>query len=418
MKKPAGYLLALAALSVLMLRLADLDLAPFIFDEPQFLDAARAQLTTGQWRSASPLGGTLGIHYGPTVFWFYGLVQLVFGEAARINIIAMCVMLTAAHLGLAWGLARLFNGGLLLFGAVLLWIASSPYQFFWSRLAWDQMVNVCASWGVFVLCVSRRLAWVATATLGLILGLGISSHLMILPFVAAVFVAVLVEQRREPKRLLAALGILVAGILLVNIPYLSYLARTGIRLNPSAGFSKEALGAYLLQPVRASTPWGIEYFFDQDWSEFWDGLGDIRVFYSAAWLPLAFAAIVAALGIAASLRHPEARVRRVALLAALVWLGALVAASRSVEPHPHYQFASWWTIPFGVGAALSWASERRSPVLGAVAIGAGLLVVSNVLFNLEWMRFVREKGGTRGIHYSTPIGLQEQAIRTICADPS
>jgi len=100
MKKLSGYLLALAAIGVLMLRLVDLDLASFILDEPQFLDAARAQLSTGQWRSASPLVETLGLHYGPTVFWFYGLVQSVFGDAARTNITAMCLMLTVAHLAL------------------------------------------------------------------------------------------------------------------------------------------------------------------------------------------------------------------------------------------------------------------------------------------------------------------------------
>ncbi len=100
MRKLWGYLLALAAIGVLMLRPVDLDLASFILDEPQFLDVARAQLSTGQWRSASPLVETLGLHYGPTVFWFYGLVQSVFGDADRTNITAVCLMLTVAHLAL------------------------------------------------------------------------------------------------------------------------------------------------------------------------------------------------------------------------------------------------------------------------------------------------------------------------------
>jgi hypothetical protein len=418
MQKLSGYLLALAAIGVLTLRLVDLNLASFILDEPQFLDAARAQLTTGQWHSASPLVGTLGLHYGPTALWFYGLVQSVFGYTARTNITAMCLMLTVAHLALASGLAWLFRGGPMLFGAVLLCIASSPYQFFWSRLAWDQMTNVGASWSLFVFCLPGRLTWLSAAPLGLILGLSISSHLMILPFVAAVFAVFIVELRRKPIRLVGATGVMIAGIVLVNIPYLSYLAHTGIRVNPSPGFSKAILAEYLLQPVRVSTTWGIEYFFDQDWRDFWDWLGNVRAFYSPSWLSLAFAAHLTALGVTVSLRHPKTRVRRVALLAVLVWLGALVPAVRSIDPHPHYQFATWWIVPFGAAAALSWASQRRSTILSAVAIGGGLLIVSNVLFDIEWMRFVRERGGTRGIHYSTPVGLQEKAIRAICASPS
>jgi hypothetical protein len=412
-------LLAAAAIAVLLFRLANLDLASFILDEPQFLDAARGQLSSGHWRNASPIVGTQGLRYGPTVFWFYGLVHAVFGPGARTSIAAMCLLLVVSHFALAWGLSRALQGGLALFGAVLVWIASSPYQFFWSRLAWDQMANVCTSWAVFILCLPTHLTWPVVLPLGLVLGLGISSHLMVVPFVAAVFAVGFIELRGEPKRLFGILTLLMFGIFLANVPYLTYVTSANIQLNPSPGFSIPILGEYLLQPVRAATTWGIEYFFDQDWPDFVAWLGTRSRLYWTASAALVFVAIVAASGVLLALRHPAPQVRRIALLALVVWIGApIYFASRSIDRHPHYQFATWWIVPFGIASALCWSQQRWKPLFGVLASGCAVVVVSNVAFNLDWMAYIRERGGTRGIHYSTPIGLQEQAILAICAVPS
>src|SRR3712207_7521148 len=54
-----------------------------------------------------------------------------------------------------------------LFRSLLALVASSPYQFFWSRLAWDQMVNVCASWMVVLLCLPGPLGRWRLLLLGL-----------------------------------------------------------------------------------------------------------------------------------------------------------------------------------------------------------------------------------------------------------
>jgi len=55
-----GKLLAVAgALAMLAYRFANLDLAVFVLDEPQFLEAARRQIHSGHWLSASPLVGNL-----------------------------------------------------------------------------------------------------------------------------------------------------------------------------------------------------------------------------------------------------------------------------------------------------------------------------------------------------------------------
>src|SRR5437016_8864613 len=94
-------LAATAAVGLLLFRFANFDLIPFINDEPQFLEGARQQLVTSSWRSVSTLVGNQGVPYGPTAFWFYGLIHALFGPAPEIHIFAMCLLLTLAHLMLA-----------------------------------------------------------------------------------------------------------------------------------------------------------------------------------------------------------------------------------------------------------------------------------------------------------------------------
>src|SRR5258705_5406796 len=100
-----------AARGLLGYRFWDVGLPPFARDEPQFLRAASEQLRTGHWLSANPLYGNLGLRYGPTAFWFYGVEQALLGPDPRVAIVAMGLTVTLAHLGLAFALWRLFGGG-------------------------------------------------------------------------------------------------------------------------------------------------------------------------------------------------------------------------------------------------------------------------------------------------------------------
>src|SRR5262249_36186269 len=150
-------------------------------DEPFFLQAAREQLYTGHWAKTSPIYGSQSFRYGPSVLWFYGVVQWLFGPQPQVAIAAMCAAMGLAHIALAAGLARLFGGGVLLFAVLLAFIGSSPFQFIWSRLAWDQLVNVAAGWAVFWLCAREKLRPRALLPLGLVFGFAISSHPMVLP---------------------------------------------------------------------------------------------------------------------------------------------------------------------------------------------------------------------------------------------
>ncbi|HET9450141.1 MAG TPA: hypothetical protein VFO83_04640, partial [Aggregicoccus sp.] len=416
-------LLSLAALGLavaaLGYRLANLDLAPFILDEPQFLAAATEQLRTGRWLRASPLVGTQGVTYGPSVLWFYGAVHALLGPSPERSILAMCLLVTASHLALALALARLLRGGVLLAALLVGLLAASPYQFFWSRLAWDQLVNVCAAWALVLLATQAPLGAARSLALGLVLGVAVSSHLMVLPLVALVLAGLAWELRTEPRRLLRTLALLAAGLLAVNLPYLGYLAAHPPPALPPPRGSLQLLGVHLLQPARVATLWGIDYFFDGDWGRFLAGSALARTLHAAS-LPLLAALLLAsAAGLGVALRSSERGTRRVALLAVLTWLGyGAFYALRGLEPQPHYQFPTGWVLPFGLAAGVQ-ALRGYRPRLGGLAVGAlAALACVQLAFIGGWMHFIREGGGTRGVHYATPLALQQQALAAACSASS
>jgi hypothetical protein len=406
--------LTLAALLMIAYRFANLSLAPFISDEPAFLSAAREQIRSGHWLAVSPLVGKQGLHYGPTVLWFYGIIHLSFGADAAVHIFAMLTCMVAAHLALAYGIRKRF--GPLAGATSLAFLASSPYQFLWSRLAWDQSVDICAAWILFALCTFDRITrrvWVGVF-LGIVIGLAISSHLMVLPLVFLVFMFLAFEAlwRHEWKSLLAS----VAVVLTVNIPYLGYLSHHYQEASPAQPLSWDLVQKYALEPARVATLTGLDYFFDDAWPNFlaeehWAG---------SPWMsPNAKTAVaaVAALGLLWTAWRGRAARRRVALLGLAAWVGyAFFFGQRRVGDPPHYQFATWWIIPLGLAAGVSSLEKRWRWVSLGAAGAVWTLSIAQMRFIFDWMAYVRRHGGTQGVHYGAPLAEQKSAIRAACSD--
>lgn len=412
-------LAALLALGMLFYRLANLELLPFILDEPQFLTAARNQLLTGHWASSSPIQGTQGAIYGPTASWFYGAVHWLFGSAPQTSALAMCLLVTLSHLALAVALTRLFREDALFLAVMLALIAASPYQFFWSRLAWDQTSNAGASCIVALLCLPGPLGWGRRVVLGLVLGLAISTHLMVLPLAALTCLVLAFEQRWRPRAVLATLGPVLACAALVNVPYLGFLRANPPHPPPVSGsFSWSLLGEHLLQPARVASTWEIGYFFDQAWPDFlqWVGTAGRWLLEHAQWSVFALIAF-SGLGLLVTLGAKQLEQRRVAWLAVLCWLGyAAFYTYRQLNREPHYQFPTWWLIVVGVAGTLHVLRDRLSRG-GGMLTGAVLLVAcAQFSMNVAWMRYIRERGGTQGIHYSVPLSAQQTVVRRLCEE--
>ncbi|MEO8875328.1 MAG: hypothetical protein ABI461_07065, partial [Polyangiaceae bacterium] len=160
-----AHALVAIALAMFAYRFANRELLPFINDHGFLLSAAQDQIKAGTWASQSPIFGTQGLRYGPTPAWFYRIVQTLFGASPEISILAITVTLSAAQLAFAASVTRVFRGNIATFALVAAFIASSPYQFIWSRSAWDNtLVEIAVSLVVAILLLPHPLrTWRPTA---------------------------------------------------------------------------------------------------------------------------------------------------------------------------------------------------------------------------------------------------------------
>jgi hypothetical protein len=418
MTRATGPVLVAAALALFALRFADVDLASFTRDEPQFLAAAREQPRTGNWLAANPLFGNLGRRYGPVAFWFYGAASAVLGDDPRRAILAMGAVLTAAQLALAWGLTRALGERTVFFAVLAAWIASSPYLFFWSRMAWDLTSLAGALAAVALLALPGRLGLRRAALVGLALAVGLGTHPMVAPLVVAVGLALAWELRATPRRLLATLGVMSAAAVTVLLPHLLYLMRArSVSRAPWRVHSVADVAALALHAPMIATPWRIDRYFDGSWDAFvaWSGCAPL----ARASFVLAVAVGAAAVaGLACALGSPADAERRLARVGVLVWPGVVIMlAVLGLDGHVHYQFPALWVPFFGV-AALVAALLRRAPRWGRAAlavVGAVALLQAGLV--VQWMRFLRVHDGTRGPTYGTAVGAQIAATRAACALP-
>ena len=409
---PALFTIAIALFG---LRFLNRDLLPFISDEPKFLDAARAQLQSG-WLSFSPLRGSQGLHYGPTVLWLYGLVHAIAGPAPEIHILVMTALVTITNVAAAIAVGRLFGDRYLVPSAVLVVIAASPYHFFWSRLAWDQSVEICSGIVIFVLCRERAVGLLGSAVVGLALGLGLSSHLMIIPFACAAFGYLLVRAPSGKRIASAALALGLAA--LVNIPYGLYLRTNLQQADPGGTVAATSVIDKLQEPFRVSSAAGTEFFFTSSWQDFraFSRPAAFAADQSAKILPFAMCAGAIAL-LVALWRAPSRVQRMTAGFALVVWLGyALFYAWRRLPSYPHYQFPCWWIAPVALAAGLGILQRRRALLYGALGV-VWVWSLLDVAFVVDWMRFVRRGAGMPTVRYSTVLPEERAALLRACATP-
>jgi hypothetical protein len=410
-----GKVLFALALAIVGYRFINRDLFPFVLDEPSFLETARNQLRSGYWVSASPLVGNQGVHYGPTVLWLYGLIHLLLGPRPEVHATVMALLVGLANVTVAVACGRRFGDRWVVPAAVLALVASSPYQFFWSRLAWDQSVDICTSFAVALLCRRGDLSRRRAIAIGVLLGLGVSSHLMIVPLTIALFGFAVLSS--APGRRLARAALVGGSVLVVNLPYLSYLAVHSPPPTGTTGIAWSMIPAFLVEPVRVASMAKITYFLESDWSAFarvapsWAEAVELSDRLNP-WL----AGLIAVALLLTLLKSSSTLRRRFAGLGLVVWLGyALFYSSRYLADHPHYQWPIWWIVPLAVAAGLHLL-RRRLKAIRLVALGlVWAAALTQTMFLVRWTQFVRAQAGTRGPHFGTVISEQRRVVRTACS---
>jgi hypothetical protein len=306
------------------------------------------------------------------------------------------------------GLVR--DEGRWLLGAVLLLIASSPYQHFWSRLAWDQL-TLAVAFGVAGLLLNlpgRSL--LRALAIGASLGFGLSSHPMLVPFALIAGVATCLGAERPIRwrdvfGRAAVLG--VAGALVLT----SWLLDLWRQRGQTGNFSRAAAFTLerALEVFRAPGSAGIEYFFDRDWLAFlasahaplgWQALAPLT---QGLWVLLGLG------GLLTGLRGAHRRIAAIGLATLVAY--PLFYAWRGIPIQPHYQFPTGWAPV--LGAALLLASPSRA--LRSLALGVVLMVSAwQMDFVAGWRGWIAERVGTRGVHYAVPLGEQTRVVAEIC----
>ncbi len=414
-----AWLLVAGGLLALGTRFVDRDLVSYVLDEPQLQDAAVRDARTGHWASISVLRGTRGVRYGPAPLWFYTAVHRVAGPRPEVGILAAGLFLTGATLVLAWVLARRSQAPPLVL-AVALWLAAaSPFAFLWSRQGWDNpLLAGFVALTVAVLARNGPVRAGTAALAGVLVGLSLGTHLMAVPLAIAVGLVVLGERRGWRDRLVP-LGtmVLVAGVVL--LPYARALLHEAAAPAPVAAVGlgarlERALEA-LVTPAAHTAGLGLAYFFDADWTRFTSER------WAAAALPLIgpVVAVVVGLGtllgLVLGLRAASPGLRRVARLGLWTWgLHAAFLGLLALPPEPHYQQPVLWVPVAGWALAVAtlWPRRPRAALaLAGLALGVGLW---GLTLQRTWMGWIREQGGTRGIHYGLTLGAQRAALAEAC----
>ena len=391
---------------------------PFIADEPLIIELGLDALESGT-AVTSGLQGTRGAAYGPAPTWFYQATLLLTSDLRVVAVIKIVLVTLPTA------------GGLLLLGRSLpglsLPLAAfaflSPYLWFYARDLWDNSfsipftVMVVATYSAFH--ATGRTRWlVGTAAFAV---LCLMTHLMTTPLVAAVFVHLMVSQRRRfvaDRRFAGPVALVGAASVAVMVPYLRDLsagAATSLLWSPSPRALLFALDGFRIFSVR-----GFDYVVG-DWSA--GGLAPVVVALSCvsygvgAWgAVLLNRTLRDGGGWTASAASPDGGSRggdprygglgdagpAIAAVVALTRVFCVVVANgkRLVE-HPHYYsgvwpafFLLWW---WGMSDLVHRVWARRVYAVQATVMAAFLVGM------VTWIHVNR---GTRSLHYGPTLANQ------------
>lgn len=404
-------------LALLLARFGQLGLAPFVHDEANLLLTAWRQIETGQLADHSPLAGTAPFLYGPTPLWFFAIVQGLIGKHALSVIAANAAIICLCQLALIYMLhlrgSPPLRPSYWALAGVLIVAASSPYQFYWSRLATDMIPNV-APFVALAIFALDDFGPLHGALLGLVLGLSISAHPMVAPFALACLGVILIARIGPASRRMLTFLSAGAMLLVANLPWLRYLRHAELTLPVQQDLGWPVPFEPFLAIARPHSVSGLSYIFDDDWQIFsaahpWLTMPEVQQ------ASLALAAFVTLIGLLAlAIQRREPGLRRIA------WVGLACACAYpllelrlQLDGHPHRQLPVVWLTVAGAAGIFYARSRWLFPLRLLALVLAGV----NIAFIAAWGDFIHERVGTRGVHYGTPVAEQTRFMQAACEAP-
>jgi len=408
---PSGALLL--ALALILWRFFSLGLAPFIRDEPILQTILDEELFTGHRLPLLGLMGSYGLRYGPTAMWFYLPLRLFTADVRAIVFYHALTFLAA--FGILY-LALKRAAGEKVAAWALLFAASSPLLFFYSRQAWDNTLFTLLT-ALLLYCLGSLEAKQSSAgffRVGLLCGLALNTHVIAIPVVAAALACAAPiawsTNRRARFALCAA-----APILILLATYAVGLALfwkkwqldSSLNVHPPAGQLIPTLTQSIPGFMQFFTPYGAAYFFD-------DSLPAIPLGWLASGIGIWISAILgwgSVAFLAKGFRWKSAPIATRFALLSLAFALLFYAAVRPDPIHPHY-FTPYWWIGFYAAAMLLARVPGRWSLVAATA--AFVLVMGNAAFIGSALGFVAKNEGTRGIHLSTALEETERVTEVLC----
>jgi hypothetical protein len=419
-------LLGVATLLCAM-RFFALDTAPFINDEPQLQSIIDHHMRAGTLPGKG-LAGTRGVEYGPTALWFYLPVRVFTDEVKAV--LAHHAAFLLAGIWILYAAVRRSLGRDVAAWSVAL-AASSPYLFFYSRLAWDNTLLLPIVAGVVLTLTYvdtlKEHPWRVSIVLGALFGAAVCTHLMVLPVLAAAGALWLEAVIRTKSFAAAGRALLGFGAAFLAIAgYYLKLMLPAILAQGSFRFTVEGLTQtvpeLMLKATRFLSANGMDYFADQPLvplvrSEMNAPLASL-VQYDPAWGLRAAAWIGLAYFFGRLFFRRDAVVARFGVLAFALFTFYYYGLRPDLV-HPHYIQPVWWvTFVFAAfvtcRVAALWGRVGRIASWTFKAI-AGVVIAVNLFFVLSAQSFLRRNEGTRGNHYGTTHSEIARATGEICA---
>jgi hypothetical protein len=400
-------------LLILTLRFLDLGYAPFIGDEPHFQSLIDEHITHGTFPKVA-LIGSRGIHYGPTALWFYLPIRLF---TDRIEFI---VFYHALFFTLGWVLFfAIFYRQVDRLGAAygFLLASSSPYLFFYSRLAWDNTLIVPLASLVLLFTVRifrekpNNRDWLF---LGVTAGLCFSLHLMALPITLLAFFAVLlfVKDRGFNLKSILFFGV---GFLSVTISYLVHILPEFLNGQGGATSSQTPLYAGIRTLVGLT-----DFFSTSGFGYFMDGtlrpIKPLMGFIPGLFLefdyavPLKIAAIVYLVNVFSNWKSEKQVVLKFSGALVLIYMLYYFALKPDLK-HPHYMTALSWVGIFFAGLSIA---HLKKPWRLPMQLVLFITVAINVWFNVSFLRYIHQNSGTQGFHFATALEPARNAFSNAC----